>query len=110
MESYTFDTTIKNDVQDVVFVKPVKKLTIKRFWDSHGTKVWWKDPEVKNDVQLKIIRREYDIAYGKDVTDPNKFRHWVDFMVYVDDKKLNGEFYSGRGQKQVTLTICDGHG
>lgn len=104
------DVTIKNEVNKILVNTPVKKLTLKRYWDSHGRKIWWKEPEVLKNVNLKIISREYDEAFGKDVIDPNEFRHYEDWTVYVNEQEINGSCYKYRVGNQMTLEICEGAG
>ena len=108
--SFEIPLTTKNEVTKTLFEGQIKKLTIKRYWDSHGEKVWWKAPETLENVNVKIISEEYDQAYGKDVTDPNEFEHWEDWTLYVDDKEISGECMCYRGAVQMTVEICDGHG
>ncbi|MCF0116454.1 MAG: hypothetical protein HUJ61_00200 [Bacilli bacterium] len=107
---YTVETTIKNQTEKRIVSTIAKRVILKHYWDHHGDCIAWKEPEVLNNVHVVVIKKEYDWAIGKDVTDPNKFDHCSICRLYINEKEMNGEVVSFRGLKQMAIKLCDGHG
>lgn len=80
-EKSTFDCDVQETSREVLLEENIQNLTVKEFWDSHGTLTdWGKVTKYKNvKVRLERVTRHYAMEYAD-------FDSTCDEL-FIDDKR-----------------------